>query len=516
MCRVRFNLADATKLPWKNSPVKSSARTSLFSIAAVAITLGFVGAGSGAAQAKAKAKVARLGRVFDSDKLTKNVFAARRAALTRMRGVDSAAAVQALAHAYHVLDREAEPIARERRTALLTRTSLEVARFRKRLDPICVLEDLVLVRLRELQSAAAKEAMLSIVATDTQLPLSLELTLAAQIGAPASPSALQSALGRAAAPGKAVAVLRIIAALGARGGSFRAWAEAKLEHESQTLRLEAARTLAAIRARPSVPKLIHRLVSDTGRVREAIVAALETLSGVSLGISAGAWQKWWRGHVGEDGLLPPPKVGVTGAKPLRPKYPTYFGIPQEGNSILYVFDRSDSMARALASGGRRIDRARRELGKALKALPATTTFNIVSFSVRVEPWSSSMQLATPQHIAAARKWLRRLDLKGGTSSYDALERAFDLAGCGPEDRFHEFQVETVFFLSDGEPTVRTGGALRALARDDPRRILSAIRRWNALGRVTVHTIGIGLGFKGAGAFMRDLAAQNHGTFVRVR
>jgi hypothetical protein len=45
-------------------------------------------------------------------------------------------------------------------------------------------------------------------------------------------------------------------------------------------------------------------------------------------------------------------------------------------------------------------------------------------------------------------------------------------------------------------------------------ILDAVRRWNALDRVVVHTIGLGDGV--GDWFLQGLAQQNGGTYVRER
>jgi hypothetical protein len=146
-----------------------------------------------------------------------------------------------------------------------------------------------------------------------------------------------------------------------------------------------------------------------------------------------------------------------------------------------------------------------------------------------------MERATPKNVARARKWVEQLPLRLQTNVHDALELAFVLAGRGARDRYYPSAVDTIFFLSDGAPTRPGADNGRRMQADDPRQILSAVRRWNALGRVVVHTIALGLrperprrgrgrdggGGRGAGRpgprqFMRELAEQNHGKFVEAR
>ena len=59
-------------------------------------------------------------------------------------------------------------------------------------------------------------------------------------------------------------------------------------------------------------------------------------------------------------------------------------------------------------------------------------------------------------------------------------------------------------LSDGAPTNQD------LSDDDPERILRAVREWNRLGRMKIHTIGL----KGHDVrFMRRLAKDNGGIYI---
>ena len=65
-------------------------------------------------------------------------------------------------------------------------------------------------------------------------------------------------------------------------------------------------------------------------------------------------------------------------------------------------------------------------------------------------------------------------------------------------------VEEVFLLSDGEPSV---GSVK-----DPEEILRVVREINRYQKIRINTVFTGTD-KGA-EFMRKLAEQNHGVFVR--
>jgi hypothetical protein len=85
-----------------------------------------------------------------------------------------------------------------------------------------------------------------------------------------------------------------------------------------------------------------------------------------------------------------------------------------------------------------------------------------------------------------------------------LAAAFRLAGLGARDKNYELGADTIFLLSDGSPTTPDGQL------DDWEKIIRAVREWNKLKRVVIHTIGIG-GHNVA--FMSTLASENGGTYV---
>ena len=74
---------------------------------------------------------------------------------------------------------------------------------------------------------------------------------------------------------------------------------------------------------------------------------------------------------------------------------------------------------------------------------------------------------------------------------------------GLTDKYYPPVADTIFLLSDGAPTNED------LTDDKPERILRAVRQWNSLKRMKIHTIGL----KGHSAsFMSALARENGGTY----
>jgi uncharacterized protein with von Willebrand factor type A (vWA) domain len=85
---------------------------------------------------------------------------------------------------------------------------------------------------------------------------------------------------------------------------------------------------------------------------------------------------------------------------------------------------------------------------------------------------------------------------GKTNTYGALSTALGAAGRGTKDKNYECVVDTIFFLSDGRPTV--GEYV------DPQDVLREIRAANKLRKVVIHTIAIGEFQKD---FMKRLAEE---------
>ena len=133
-----------------------------------------------------------------------------------------------------------------------------------------------------------------------------------------------------------------------------------------------------------------------------------------------------------------------------------------------------------------------------------------------------MQPANEKNIERAIAWIDDLELEFETNVYDALELAFQLAGRGVGDRYYEPTVDTMFFLSDGAPTIANLKA-KGIKQDDSERILRAVARWNALGRIRIHAVALGLpkrkkdrnnkGRLWPYTFLRLLAEQNGGTLA---
>ena len=108
--------------------------------------------------------------------------------------------------------------------------------------------------------------------------------------------------------------------------------------------------------------------------------------------------------------------------------------------VVFVLDRSGSM------DGKKIEQARGALHFALGKLRPQDTFNVLTFSDKVELLSPEVLSGSKENIVRAQKWVEAIDASGGTNIDAAL-----LSGL---NQFTTFKTgNTLLFFTDGEPTV---------------------------------------------------------------
>ena len=311
------------------------------------------------------------------------------------------------------------------------------------------------------------------------------------------------------------------------------------------IRVATVKALERIGRPAAIQPLIDRLRDEPGRVRGDIADALKALTGQDLGIEPDRWQKWWDAN--RDGCVPPEKVepapepepdpsppgGKPGdvppekpgppdsSKPEEPAPPdsskpvppppgggaSFYGIRVVSKRIIFVIDMSGSMndpASGKDQKRTKIAVAKHELKNAVLGLPDDARLNIVLYSESVSTWKKGMVKAVRKERVAAVEFVEKQDALGGTNIHDALEKAFNIAGRGARDKNYEQGADTIFFLSDGQPTVGTV--------IDPVLIANQVKRWNAGRRVKIHTVGVGADHDAA--FMQELAESSGGTYVK--
>ncbi|MEQ8262081.1 marine proteobacterial sortase target protein [Pseudohaliea sp.] len=163
------------------------------------------------------------------------------------------------------------------------------------------------------------------------------------------------------------------------------------------------------------------------------------------------------------------------------------GEPPAPRELVLVVDRSGSM------GGAPIEQARASVRAALAALRPEDHFNVIAFDDKVDALYPASRPASPEALAAARRFVDRLDARGGTEMRPALDLALpaqEQEGAG--------RLRQVVFITDG--AVGNEQALFARIRE-------------RLGRARLFTVGIGAAPNSW--FMRRAAEAGRGTFVHV-
>jgi len=312
------------------------------------------------------------------------------------------------------------------------------------------------------------------------------------------------------------------------------------------VRKSAIAALTKVRSASSVAPLIAQLEKEEGLLVPEIAEALAILTGKEFGSKFNEWKAWWA-ESGPAFNLPSPEAiaylrgkrdARTGGAPreyLKSGVVEYHGIDTPSRSIIFVIDCSGSMEALVTEKERfeggdypsftRIDIVKTELQRTIDHLEPFVNFNVLSFATDIDPWKKGLVPANILNKSAAKDWVGRLiaiggsskeDLasmgltgsanleKGKTNTYGALMAALDVkpGGARTGDKNYTVDVDTIFFLSDGRPTV--GQFV------DPDDILRELASANELRKVVIHTIAIGEFQKD---FMRKIAERNGGVFV---
>lgn len=267
--------------------------------------------------------------------------------------------------------------------------------------------------------------------------------------------------------------------------------EGALAHPSWSTRLAAARALEELALPAAVGALCARIGREEGRVASEFADILWRMTAQPFRGDGAQWQRWWEAE-GSTFRFPTQQelLARQRERELREDKQVsrsfrgvkvdsrFFGLRISSHHVAFVVDVSGSMEERLPGQVRagkaptRMELARKELSACLEALEAGTRFNILPFANNVTPWKESAVECSEETFAAATEFLDGLGALGGTNIHDGLRAAFD----DPE-------VDTIFFLSDGEPSQ---GPVT-----DPAAIREVVRTWNEQRGVVIHTISIG-------------------------
>ncbi|MEC9476032.1 MAG: VWA domain-containing protein [Planctomycetota bacterium] len=293
---------------------------------------------------------------------------------------------------------------------------------------------------------------------------------------------------------------------------IRSWPKS-LAHPELILRLEdrewvvIAEAVRGLRDHPvatSVSALVEKMPEVEGRLREDIRDVLKVLTGQPLSLDPSAWSIWWE-ESREDwdpSLVPDATEEQRKSLPTAVKDGLYGEIVSE--RVVFLLDVSGSMLASTEVGGSRIEIARNQLKRVLEGgLDPKSRFSVIGFSEETERFSPQLVKAKASNLKKAIRFVGALRAGGETNTYGALEHAF-------ADR----EVDTVYLLSDGSPTVGTETSSPL--------ILDAIQSWNRYRGTRIHCIGFFAGDAPnqdearAREFLRGLAQRNHGRYTEIR
>ena len=197
---------------------------------------------------------------------------------------------------------------------------------------------------------------------------------------------------------------------------------------------------------------------------------------------------------GASGLVsgtPPSRRAPAGTTKTKT---SFFGVEGEGNSFVYVLDRSASMGSA---GGVPLRAAKAQLKASLGALSEVNLFYIIFYNdvpklFRVPSNRRGLVFANSRNKVLAMRFIDSITAEGATEHREALLKALSL------------QPDVIFFLTDGDdPPLRPAD-------------LAEIRRRAAAFGTTIHVIQFGQGpLLRSESFLTRLARENRGSFRYV-
>ncbi|MFQ5749097.1 MAG: HEAT repeat domain-containing protein [Planctomycetota bacterium] len=316
---------------------------------------------------------------------------------------------------------------------------------------------------------------------------------------------------------------------------------AALNDPALEVQTAACLALHKVRVKEAVPVLIDLLENGKGRILEQVYPALIAVTDLQFVDDPALWRRWWA--KAGDSYRVPTEAEIAKRRVARRKAnaqyrpsqseASFMGIDTTSTRVVFIIDVSGSMQdyvvnrdgfkqRGFTRFGK-LDIVKEELLRTVQNLDTSVSFNILSFATKVRPWKKRLVQANALNRRSAAAWVRKLKPIGGssarglasaglsgssgleegrTNTYAALLAGLGVTGGEDPAAKVKSDLDTVFFLSDGRPSV---GELV-----DPDDILEAITGLNRFRRVTLHTIAIGEFQKD---FMTDLARQNGGMFV---
>lgn len=286
-----------------------------------------------------------------------------------------------------------------------------------------------------------------------------------------------------------IARVAAIESAAARGWFDDAMADAAVDPHWR-VRRAAAWAVALLDRAEAIPRLIEALEGE-GPIRGELNRALVVLTGADKHGDAAAWRSWWE-EEGRDRDRPARADREAAAERSEDPPGTraeFYGARIDSRRVFFLLDISGSM------DGAKLRDARREVRRALEALPPDATFGLGVFADEFEVWETGAR-ATREKRREALEWLESRDVGEGTRLQEALEGA--LVHCGAGRR--RLAADTIYLVTDG----RLVAGFRDL-------LLRRLRERNPHALVRLHAVPVG---KDADrGFLGRLAAENGGSLI---
>ncbi len=270
-------------------------------------------------------------------------------------------------------------------------------------------------------------------------------------------------------------------------------AQRGIDEREWELRSLSYRYLTRCRDVASIPLLIARVGREQGRLALELDQALFVHAGTRC-LGRKEWETWWQKH--RSGfVLPHAETVQSGGGSGGGQTVAYHGIPVVSDHICFLVDHSGSMYEKLRSetNRMRLEAAKEQLIKVVTALPATHHVNLILYESVVRSLWDELQPLDDVNRKRLLDVANTVVLGKGTNIFDALEKAFQ-----------DPKVDTIYLLTDGQPTE---GALR-----DPTAIVEEVQRWNRLRQIVIHCVGLGIDSD----LLKRLAATSGGSYKYVR
>lgn len=276
--------------------------------------------------------------------------------------------------------------------------------------------------------------------------------------------------------------------------------------------------------------LIQHLDRCEGRVKDDVADALARLTGRNFGPVSAQWESWWlqvKDKPGDYVMLSAEEFSRLKEGDKNQQTLLYHGLRVISNNVVFIIDTSESMSELYVpkeerkddeeTRGRtvvakkpgelrqepkstRMEVAKKELHEVVRGLQDGKRFNIIGFDSVILDFIQDALGQPPDHLVkmgaatrpAAQQFTDRTEPRGQTHMRRAIETALGYA-----------EVDTIFLLSDGEPTPESGTMAE---------ILKYVRRENRLRTIKFNTIGFDLKDKER-SFLTQLADENFGVFI---